>query len=810
LQIQPRLPGSSPRARALRRAARSALVDTYRRFVLSELTRRMPPFSYRDDNGKITGVHGGGFCVWILYSMRRRAQERIDQLLEEAEMVRAERAKDTAVSLSPSAVGVDNQQVLEWIQEKQPQLIPEKEGVNEEGDGVEPTTTMVPLIFDDEDETETETDDSSLHTPSTGSHLACYPVRPPTSTSFQSQASSASQTVVECQQQSPILSKDSESLSPSSSPTPPPSPTLSGSSTSPTPPNSPTPSSQPASPSTESLTGQISTRPTSAILSQNLTDTALVEYNHLTDLRERLWHLAMFAESQTRISAEEVRNRLEVLAVRSRRRAWSVGEFKAGRCWPGSGAQGPYGFAMPFRSSPLSRFSWTAEDLKKEQEKELQAAFSSSCVSVAGFPSYRPLLGADDAVGEEDDLRPLVEREFELYEEFPGPSPLDLRGGVRRRRNHRRRKDAVEFGLSGGVNRLFPVSEELEGEGEEAVDLEFRVALGGASAPSYALLRGRRKERKLRTFMGCDEVHVEGDDEEEEKNSHSQETLVDDEIVDPRELDIELGFGFDFHQKGDGTGFLGHSDDYNLFGQDEDDDDDEDEFKFDLSAQLERPKIRPRVRTSSIFVPRDIGQASKVRTTAVSTKTGSSSSILCQPVKFAAPTSSHNLPLYPSLSKSAPSSLPPRPSRTPHTSHPVLDISRTPSPSPAICYEPDVIDVDIRLGGEYDVPLYPHHSPYHQKLHHSTSEVDLRKRVQGAGVLSKPLPVSPFEVGNVWCGDEEEEFTLAMDLPRAVAGGVGSSGSTGKRWPRYAGGVTAGHGRSMGLFGGHGPLVPSC
>lgn len=778
----------------------------------------MPAFSYRDDDGKFTGVHGGGFCVWILYSMRRRAQERIDQLLEEAEMVMSERAKDTAVSLSPSAVGPDNQQ-LEWIPEKQPQLILEKQ----EGEGLEPTTTMVPLIFDDEDETETETDDSSLHTPSTSSHLACYPVRPPTSASFQSQVSSGSQNVMECQQQSPIPSKDSESiasLSPSSSPTLPPSPTPSSSPTSPTPPNSPTPSSsQPASPSSESLTGQISTRPTSSMLSQNLTDTALVEYNHLTDLRERLWHLAMFAESQTRIAAEEVRNRLEVLAVRSRRRAWSVGEFKAGRYWPGLGAQGPYGFAMPFRSSPLSRFSWTAEDLKKEQEKELQAAFSSSCVSVAGFPSY---LGADDSVGEEDvlDLRPLVEREFDLYEEFPGPSPLDLRGGVRRRRNHRRRKDALEFGLSGGVGRLFPVSEELEGEGEEAVDLEFRVALGGASAPSYALLRGRRKERKIRTFMGCDEVHVEGDDEEEEKNSHSQETLVDDEIVDPRELDIELGFGFDFHQKGDGSGFLGHSDDYNLFGHDEDDEDDEDEFKFDLSAQLERPKIRPRVRTSSIFAPRDIGQASKVRTTAVSATTGSSSSILCQPVNFAAaPTSSHNLPLYPSLSKSAPSSVPPRPSRTPaqHSSHPVLDISRTPSPSPAIYYEPDVVDVDIRLGGEYDVSSYPHHTPissYHQKLHHSTSEVDLRKRVQAAGVLSKPLLVSPipmpFEVGSVWCGDEQEEFTLAMDLPRAVAGGVGSSGSTGKRWSRYAGGgggvVTAGHGRSIRLFGdGHGP-----
>lgn len=776
--------------------------------MLGELTRRMPSFSYRDANGKFTGVHGGGFCVWILQSMRRRAQERIDQLLEEAELVMAERAKEIAVSLPLSVVQVDSQKRLDWIPEAEPQLEPERQDVAGEGGELESTTTMVPLIFDDEDEVETETDGSSLHTPSSSSHLACYPARSPTSSSLHSQASS--QTVVECQQLS-ILSKDSESVAslPPSSPTPPPSPTPPGSPTSPTPPNSPVSSSQPASPIPDSLTGQISTRPTSTLLSENLTEAALAEYNHLTDLRERLWHLTMFAESQTRIAAEEVRNRLEVLAVRSRRRAWSTAAYEARR-WSISGTQGLYGFAMPFRSSPLSKFSWTAEDLKKEREKELQAAFSSSCISVAGFPSYRAPLRLDDAIEEEDssdDPRPLVEQEFELYEEFPGPSPLDLRGGVRRRRNHRRRKDAVELGSSGVAGRLFPVSEELEGEGEEAVDLEFRVALGGANAASYNTpLRGRRKERKTRTFMGCDEVPVEGFDEEE-KISYSQETLVNDDLVDPRELDIELGFGFDFHQKGDGNGFLGHSDDYDLFNQDEDDEDSEDEFKFDLSAQLERPKIRPRVRTSSIFVPKDVGQLPKART-AASSSTGSS--MFCQPVMFAAP---HNLPPYPSLSKSAPSSLPPRPSRTSAQHNSVLDISRTPSPLPTIY---DEIDIDIRLGGEYDVSSFSHgHSTYLQKAHHSKSEVDLRKRVQvgNTGGLSKVLPVAsmpmPFEVG-AFCGDEREEFTLAMDLPRAI-GEVGSSGSTGKRWPSYSGGVAAGHGHSLRFFGdGHGPLVSSC
>src|SRR4051812_46113418 len=41
------LPGTSPRARALRRAARSALVDTYRRFVLTELTQRILPYAFQ-------------------------------------------------------------------------------------------------------------------------------------------------------------------------------------------------------------------------------------------------------------------------------------------------------------------------------------------------------------------------------------------------------------------------------------------------------------------------------------------------------------------------------------------------------------------------------------------------------------------------------------------------------------------------------------------------------------------------------------------------------------------------------------------
>ena len=804
---------TSPRARALRRAARATLVDTYRRFVLTELVRRLPAFSYHhDSSGKYTGVHGGGFCVWILQSMRRRAQERIDQIIEEAEIVMAERAKEMAISVPESTAQVDDPEAVEWLSGQQIHLQPEGQELKKVPDELETTTMVVPLTFND-DETQTETDGSSVRTPSTGSHVSYFPVRPATSLSCHSQTSSTSQTFAESANQFQVPSKDPEVLtSRSSSPTSPLSPS---SSTSPTPPNS--------------------TRPTSSTLSQDLAGSALQEYNHLTDLRERLWQLAMFAESQTRIAAEEVQNRLEILAVRSRRRAWSAGAFNnnsATQCKAATkgenglnvaGWQSQYGFAMPFTSSPLARFSWTAEDLKKELEKDrdVDAICNSSSslgggvISVAGFPQSR----SDESGGvdsdETDDPRPLVEREFELYEEFPGPSPLDLRGGRGRRR---RRK---ELGL-GGVGRLFPVSEELEGEGEEAVDLEFRVALGGAGVLSYAASRNQRRERSGRTFMGCDDVDVE---------EQGQKIVDDDDdFVDPRELDIELGFGFDFHQKGTGGGFLGDTDEENLFDlveddEDEEDEDDEDEFKFDLSAQLERPKIRPRIRTSSILVPRDMGQFSKPR-----------SSILCQPiVNFTSPTSSSpNLPLYATLSKSAPSALPPRPtssSQVHHVSqHPVvLDISRTPTPT--IYCEPEVAAAEIGVATEYDDVPFPYVNPHrhHRRLHHhhhhhskSSSEDGSASSVSVGiikpsmlGALPPPLPI-PLPLG---IHDEtQEEFTLSMDLPRAVVGGGGAGGGS-SILGGYNGGspgkrVKSAPGRSLlklyNYSHADGTLVPSC
>jgi len=108
-------PGSSARARALRRAARSALVDTYRCFVLPELVQRFNcvgstirvvgnDIEISNDDSHAFGHQperqnhdAGGFCVWILHSIRRRALERMDQILAESGL---DRAGASLVSLS--------------------------------------------------------------------------------------------------------------------------------------------------------------------------------------------------------------------------------------------------------------------------------------------------------------------------------------------------------------------------------------------------------------------------------------------------------------------------------------------------------------------------------------------------------------------------------------------------------------------------------------------------------------------------------------------------------------------------------------
>ncbi|KAJ3488718.1 hypothetical protein NLJ89_g11588 [Agrocybe chaxingu] len=517
----PHVPGTSPRARALRRAARSALVDTYRRFVLSELLRRVQFFKYDQATGKVGGDRGGGFCVWILHSMRRRAGERLDQLLDEARAIADQKEREMGSSTMTSVIDVAFYN---------PAAATDADAIAKE----ESATTAVPLSFSDR----ARSDVAEPETLSTSSH------------SRSSTYTSESLTTTLCDAGSQM--KDHDRPNP----------------------------------------------PMRTTLSSHLTGASLHEYNQLLDLHERLWQLAVFAISQARVSCEETRSRLEVLAVRSKRRAWSVGALKHNSSKLSAGA---YGLAVPFRSSPLSRYSWTAEDLEKERQRSksglsrtsVRSALSASSPSEV-FPVYRPGVppvriggvpspssdspaannqeeGSSNVMGastseeagdnrkdeeEDDDPRPLIEREFELYEEFRGPSPIDTRGGARRRRrNHRRRgADAPGDNLDANSGLLFPVSEEAEAEGETSED--------SSSSSNRSAIRGRKTQRTQRTFMGCDEIPLEGEGDADEDDSE-QRTLVgddDDGLEDPRELDLELGFGFDFDGDSDFHGLDGDVD----------------------------------------------------------------------------------------------------------------------------------------------------------------------------------------------------------------------------------------------------------
>ncbi|RDB19195.1 hypothetical protein Hypma_013649 [Hypsizygus marmoreus] len=118
--VAERPPSSTISPRARRRKARSELVDTFRRYALTELARRFP---------------SGGYYAWIIQSMLRRTAESLEQLVKQA--------GGTPV---PESAG---------------HYYPEEFSIT--AASLPPT----PDVSDDEDDTfETDTDGSSLHTPS--------------------------------------------------------------------------------------------------------------------------------------------------------------------------------------------------------------------------------------------------------------------------------------------------------------------------------------------------------------------------------------------------------------------------------------------------------------------------------------------------------------------------------------------------------------------------------------------------------------------------------------------------------------------
>ncbi|KAH9474675.1 hypothetical protein JR316_0013139 [Psilocybe cubensis] len=526
--------GTSPRARALRRSARSSLVDTYRLYVLTELVRRIAgptisidtleaDSSQEDDSQEYRRQDPTNFCVWILHSMRRRMLERMDQILEEAE---AELASD--LSTLDAAPNSDVQ----------------------EDTGLETTTMIVPVSFsDDEDEPtkppplsatpdDSDSDDgSSVHTPSTTSHFQCYPGIPSTRTSSRSSNVSSHSS----------HSDEHELLS--ASPTPP------------VPPKD-LPEAQPSvQPSTSRQ------RPTIRLLVsqpaqpvppvQRLSTAALEEYRYLMDSRKRLAQLLLFAASQSRVANEEARSRLDVLAVRSRRRAWSNRALSMeAKSRTGLGGSAAYGLATPFRSSALARYMWTAEDLAcGSGSADSSPASSLSRCSGLGFPPYRPrlrpkirhdveaVLGIEmhgDSLVDDEEGGPFEEESLADAHPAAAERDIDMYAGIKGAMHEKRvttrkvsistRAPAPEKSRS-VIGRLFPVTEEREVEVQDHYpndDQVYEFALHG---------RTTYKKEQTHTFMGCDEVRVESEDEEEIMYAFNGD---DDE--DHHEFDVESGF----------------------------------------------------------------------------------------------------------------------------------------------------------------------------------------------------------------------------------------------------------------------------
>lgn len=716
----------------------------------------------------------------------------------------------------------------------------------QEDAGFEATTMAVPLSFsDDEDEKtevdadakasndnadddsdvsetetlETDTDGSSIHTPSTMSHVQCYP-RPNTRTSMASSSSSDSASSnssassegwpvtptdvfpptptkalpslpVEAQLQEPPHDQSSPSLSHHRRLSLPehPHPHL---------PQSQKPSQYPPS---------------------HLSSVALSEYTQLQDLRTRLGQLVLFAASQARVSADEIKSRLEVLAVRSQRRAWSnkALSFTARSVIAranGSAGSTTLGLATPFRSSSLARYVWTPEDFIRDAASgSISKAGSYGSLSAvygalakASFPSSRPRLRpridyevalaaavveepsghTEDEVDGDDKL---VEREFELYEEFPGPSPI----GGRARRHHRRR-DVGMVSMRGrggatGVGRLFPVSEEMEGEDSQ----EFVMSLS---------VQGRGRPRQTlaeRTFMGCDEVRVEGYDEDDEFGGvgdylEHADFEVDDGLEDQRELDLELGMGFE------ASDAEAHSADIDGLSTNMD--------RLEMGF-VERPKIRPRVRTSSmmgVFVqkakgvqrslqgsgqrlkmpqtphlqprqlPQPLPEQPQERNHHRKNANGlTADSLLCQPMT-AVPNIPQDAQFQPQLKTTkavaAPPShgnapLPSPPPRSPANARKAMDVPRPPTPGPIYTQ----VEIDMVTDDSMQISISGR-DEFDPSVAYGIKGGALPLPLPSNSRIALGLPKIPLGVGpQVDVDQAQEEFTLSMDLPRRMSAG---------------------------------------
>ncbi|KAF8810305.1 hypothetical protein BYT27DRAFT_7253893 [Phlegmacium glaucopus] len=546
-------PPSSNRARFLRRTARSNLVNTYRRHVLPELTRRFPK--------------EGGFGVWILHSMRRRALDRMEDLIQEAARLQQQQHQQQQILELRQRHEHDEReqgQQYRYQQERARSPIrvdeqPFGPRFSMEEAGFSATTMTVPLSFSDEggsienenqpttvtngngeeveDDLETVTDGSSVHTPSSTSHIGIG------------------------------FMGGSSSDSPPDSPTSSPSSTLTSTTQPPPlPPKSPPSNPQPPLPPHFHF-----------------------EYTQLSRLRERLHSLILFADSQLRIADDEKRNREEILLIRGRRRAWLNGELGVRKgVWEMSdGAatgtdngvgQMQWGFAAPFKSSPLARYSWSAG--------------LNESTTASGNDANASLPNAQQQVDEED------EDDFP-YDEFHGPPAVRVHTQGRQSRRSR-----YTNGGGSGFKKLLPVTEEFEYECDQ-------------NANPDGVIIDVQMYKSPPGLDGCSD---------DDNNNHRDEFVQDGDVdslsdgfslEDPRELDLELGFGI--HDSSPTHSFVGeenrhhrhHSSEQRRSGE-----------SIRIAFEMERPTIIPRVRDSSSGPGGDDDSISSGSSTSSSTRSG--------------------------------------------------------------------------------------------------------------------------------------------------------------------------------------------
>jgi hypothetical protein len=306
--------------------------------------------------------------------------------------------------------------------------------------------------------------------------------------------------------------------------------------------------------------------------------------------------------------------------------------------------------------------------------------------------------------------------------------------------------------------------------------------------------------------MGCDEVRVEGYDEDDDFGDMGDylehaDFEVDDGLEDQRELDLELGMGFG------ASDVEGHSADIDGLSTNMD--------RLEMGF-VERPKIRPRVRTSSmmgVFVQKAKGvqrslqgggqrlkmpqtpqlqprqlpqplpdQPQEMNYHRKNANGLTADSLLCQPMAAVSKVSQdaqHQPQLKTTKTIAAPplhgnAPLPSPSPISPTNARKAMDVPRSPTPAPIYTQvEIDMVTDDsmhISISGrdEFD-PL----AAYGIKGGALPLPLPNNSRI-ALGLPKIPLSVcSQVDVGYGLGADAQaqEEFTLSMDLPRRVSPG---------------------------------------